>query len=132
MPDTDPSAYIEGSREAAKEFDSRVFWLAGGSIALSLTFYQSLAQRTVVRAAGVLLLGWIALVVAIVAVMVSFQLSVLSCNAFTEYVTGAPGDSTKRDAGIGFARRVAQLNWVALVSVGLGILVVLVFFLLNS
>jgi hypothetical protein len=130
--ESNAGAYIEGSRDAAKEFDSRIFWLAGGSIALSLTFYQDLVKQSHVASPVVLFVGWVFLLLAIVVVMVSFQLSVMSCNAFTEFETGDRGNAQKRDAGIRYAGWVTRLNWLALVSVVAGILAVLVFFLLNA
>lgn len=128
---TDGTEYLSASREAAREFDSRVFWLAGSAIALSLTFYQSLVKTSPVVGTGWLMLGWTLLIAAIAVVMTSFQLSVMACNCYFEATQPDAGEDVL-DRGGRYSRWVEHLNWFALAAVVSGILLVCVFFFLNA
>jgi hypothetical protein len=128
----DGASYIEASRSAAQEFDSRVFWLAGGSIGLSLTFYQGLVTVSAVERPWLLFLGWLALIGAILVVMTSFQLSIRSCNDFAQYESAGGEDGGLRDHGVRLSERVVHLNWASLALLALGLLLVCAFFFGNA
>lgn len=132
MTEPDGLAYIEASRAAAQEFDSRVFWLAGGSIGLSLTIYQGLVKVSVVEWPWLLFVGWLALIGSVLVVMTSFQLSIRSCNEFAEYESGGRKRAQLRDHGIGLSNWVVRLNWASLALLALGLLLVCAFFLGNA
>ena len=132
MSKPDASQYVEASRSAAQEFDSRIFWLAGGSIGLSLTFYQGLVKVSSVEHPMVLFVGWLVLIAAILVVMISFQLSIRSCNAFAQYESCGREDASLRDFGILLSERVVRLNWVSLTLLAFGLLLICAFFFGNA
>lgn len=121
------STFIDASREAAREFDSRIFWLAGGSIGLSLTFCQGLIKSGAVIRLPLLVWGWGALIASIAIVMTSFQLTIHQCNAFALYEQGDRSSRDEYDRGQRYSLWVTRFNWAALAATILGLALVCAF-----
>lgn len=131
---------IEASREAAKEYDSRMFWLAGGAIALSAAFVQRLLESRPTMALPALLgLGWLLLLSGVVLVLQSFQIAGALYEQWINYWT------CKMDTDIGdpdlcraealrIGKRAALLNrWsLRMILAGLAVLSAFVFMNLLS
>lgn len=120
--DENSKFYIEASREQAREYDSRVFWLSGGAIALSGAFLQTLLARTgAIPLQGVWILpsSWGVLIVAIIVVMLGLQVSMEMCSRWVRFLEMADPKSAAR--AVKLATVVNVLNYVALALVVLGI-----------
>jgi hypothetical protein len=120
--------YVEASRDQAKEFDSRVFWLAGGAIALSAALAQSSAQYGL-QGLGWLATGWVALLIAIFVTMISMQVSIAMCSAWIRCLEYELVDQGER--AMKLARWLNGLNWTSLGLALFGVALLGEFALLN-
>jgi len=114
--------YVEASRDQSREYDSRVFWLSGGAIALSGAFLQSLVARdggTALQGVPVLFCSWGLLITAIIVVMAGLQVSMQMCTRWVRFLElSDPGSG---DRALKLATVVNVLNYSALALVVLGI-----------
>ena len=131
--------YLKASQDAAKEFNSRLFWLSGGAITLTFAFASGRASSHTLVLVAWLIAGVSLLIGGLLAAMVSHQFTIRACNAWYEYQnvceSEKPDDVARATAltktAKGSTDWVKILNWAALVAVASGVACVSVFLVYN-
>jgi len=129
----------KASQDAAREFDSRVFWLAGGAITVTFALTESIARSHPLTWLVLLSVGIGLFVAGLTVTMVGHQLTIRQCNLWVEYLRMKPdnptGDSDqmleKREKATRLTRWLYPLNYVALATVLGGIACVSAFAIEN-
>lgn len=134
------SPYLKASQEAAKEYDSRLFWLAGGAITLTFALANSMASSRVLVSFAWLAWGIGLFVLGLVMAMVSHQFTIRACHDWFEYVNLGAQQRTEETAK-GMDKRksratrltvwITVLNYAALAAIVCGIACVSVFAIHN-
>jgi hypothetical protein len=116
MNDDEMSKFLcQAELESSKQFDQLVVALAGGAIGLSMTFAKDLKAPV---AKWVLGLSWVVLAVSILSVLMSHSFSQMSLRKQREI------NSSENKAKINrYSDLTNLLNWISLVAVVSGILV---------
>jgi len=126
--------YLRASQDAAKEYDARIFWLAGGAITLTFALAKSLAGQRSLVSVPWLAVGIGLFVAGLVAAMVSHQFTIQACNAWFEHQNVAQSDADRSrlaERAVRYTRGINILNWIALAAVVGGIACVSVFAIHN-
>jgi hypothetical protein len=63
---------VDARQKAQGDFDKTMVLLAGGALALSLTFVHDIVGAHKPRAPWILMIGWVALVLSLLAILASF------------------------------------------------------------
>lgn len=122
--------YMRVSQELSAESDSRLFWLAGGAIALSGAFVPQIHHA--LQVTYLLVAGWVVLLVGILVVLVNHQVAAWEANKMTHFILFAQTHTQKdEDAQRRRLTAMAVLNWVAIAVVFVGIALVLSFAVAN-
>jgi len=128
--------YIEASRDASAQYDSRMFWLAGGAIGLSAAFLQSIVKNGIV-AAWLLAAAWTFLIVGVLLVLISYQLAIRLYQSWILYWMCHVGDESDKARGhrveaLRLGHRTTCLNWAALAVILSGLALLCAFVFLNA
>ena len=128
--------YIDASRDASAQYDSRMFWLAGGAIGLSAAFLQSIVKNGIV-APALLVAAWTSLIVGVLLLLISYQLAIRLYQLWILYWMSHVNDQPDKAGGHRRkARRLGRyttwLNWAALIVILLGLGLLCAFVFLNA
>lgn len=128
--------YIDASRDASAQYDSRMFWLAGGAIGLSAAFLQSIVKNGIV-APALLAAAWACLLAGVLLVLISYQLAIQLYQLWILFwmchVNDEPDKAGQhRLKAQRLGRCTTRLNWAALVVILLGLVLLCAFVFLNA
>jgi len=128
--------YVEASRDASAQYDSRMFWLAGGAIGLSAVFLQNVVKNGLV-APALLAAAWACLLAGVVLVLLSFQLAIQLYQRWISYwMCHADGQTEEagqhRTEALRLSRRTNRLSWSAFIVILLGLVLLCAFVFLNA
>lgn len=111
--------YFDAARDAAKEFDQRVFWLAAGAAGAFGYMQARLPAPSEWACPCLVVIGWVLLYVALVAVMYSFLSASRIHLIWAKYWLW--DDAAAGDRAASEGRRIDAANYVSLTSLFLGI-----------
>jgi hypothetical protein len=139
MADEVENSLMKASQDAAREYDSRLFWLAGGAITVTFALADSIAQSRALVSVAWLVAGICLFVAGLTVTMVGHQLTIRQCNLWFEYLRMKPASPTKdttemttrREKATRLTRWLFPLNYAALAAVLGGIACVSVFVIEN-
>ncbi len=121
--------YFTAAQDATKEYDQRVFWLVAGSAAAFGYVQSRLPAASSLQLPCLLVFGWIALFVALIAIMLSF---LWASNTHYLWARSWLWDDEECGGRAAASGRVIKIaNWTALVAVFAGIGLISVFLLVN-
>lgn len=115
--------------EAAKDYDTRLFWLSGGAITLSAAGAQALRKTQSLAASCAFVFGVVLLLAAMAVVMVSFRMTAAAAGQWIRWHQN--GDETALASARRIMTRTEVLSIVSLSLVVLGLLSLVVFYVWN-
>ena len=121
--------YFNAAQDSSKEYDQRVFWLIGGAAAVFAFLQDSLPKSDEWSLVCLLILGWLAMFAALIAIMLSFLWASDTHFKWAKYWLwddeGSGDQAAQRRTRIRFA------NWTAFVTVLSGIALIGLFLAVN-
>ena len=121
--------YAQGSQELQKEFESRLFWLAGGAVTLVVAGAPALRQKGPLLISPALVASVALLVLGLVGAMVGFRVSAIMFNKYAEY--WHDHDTSKYKSAQAMQPCVTALDWGSFAAVVAGLCFAGVFYLVN-
>lgn len=115
-------ALVDAGFQQSLSYDTTAITLAGGALGLSLTFIKDIVGAHHPKLPLLLFLGWGILVIAILATLASFQLSVHAYNRqreIADFEYQYPLESSDRRNV--WAGAVGIANWLSLLSIVIGV-----------
>lgn len=132
--------YDEASHKHGATFDEKVFFFCGSGLGISLVFIHNVVTPGHVIAPCVLGIGWSLLVLTIIGVLLNVLLCQQANQRFhdildLEYHNGEPETYGARVRAEQDKHKpsnwIKALNWIMLVTFGLGVVLVLLFAIIN-
>ena len=111
---------IDAEREAIRSFDKTMIMLAAGALALSFGFVREMKVSP--ASDWHLYSAWVALLVSLLVVLVSFLLSQHAMRRQIAIIEGCLDSSGSSDPGLTrWAKVIVVLNWMSLISFLFGV-----------
>jgi hypothetical protein len=129
QPGPEHEQYMRGSEELQKEFETRLFWLAGGAVTLLVAGTPVLSQAGDVRFKWVLVAGVSSLLLGLMCTMIGLRVSAVMYVKLAEYFHDWDDDVYRR--AVCMRRWISFLDWGAFASVMLGVVLGGIFYLSN-
>lgn len=121
--------YFNAAQDSSREYDQRVFWLIGGAAAAFAFLEAELPHRDQWSLVCLLILGWIALFIALVSIMLSFLMASSTHYTWAKYWLWDDESCGNEAAERG--KRIRVANWTAFITVLSGIGLIGLFLTVN-
>jgi hypothetical protein len=119
--------------EATSDFDKTAVFLSGGALGISLAFLKDFAPSPPKWAIATLLApAWLALVISLLGVLLSFMASMQSMRYELQCLDGGRKKPDGEQAGGAWRTLTEYANWAALIGCLLGILLLASFVVVNT